>query len=107
MWLSRLATNELGARGAGSAAPTCTRVIAARRPIPVHSFGELVGNWGGQVINSGEEQLQNRRGVCLAVTHGQIDRWRFTLQRTADNGPWQQLFRVGRHKRQRAGARNQ
>jgi hypothetical protein len=36
----RLATNDLGARGAGPAATVCTRVIAARRPIPVHSFGE-------------------------------------------------------------------
>src|ERR1700730_19015554 len=67
----------------------------------------LAGYWGGQVINSGEEQLENRRGVCLAVTHGQIDRWRFTLQRTADHGPRQQIIRIGGHKRQPAGGRNQ
>jgi len=36
----RLATNDLGARGAGPAGPVCTPIIAARRPIPVHSSGE-------------------------------------------------------------------
>ena len=28
----------------------------------------LAGYLGGQVINSGEEQFENRRGVCLVVT---------------------------------------
>jgi hypothetical protein len=61
----------------------------------------LAGYSGVQVINSGEEQLENRRGVCLAITHGQIDRWCFTLQRTADHGPRQQILRIGGHKRRK------
>ena len=36
----RLATNDLGARGAGPAATVCIPIIAAQRPIPVHSSGE-------------------------------------------------------------------
>ena len=41
-----------------------------------------------QFLEPGEEQLENRRGVCLAVTHGQIDRWRFTSsgRLTTDQG---------------------
>ena len=35
-----LATNDLGERRKGPAATVCTRVIAARLGIPVHSFGE-------------------------------------------------------------------
>ena len=42
-----------------------------------------------QIFKPGEEQLENRRGVCLAATHRQIDRWRFTLWRTADHRPRQ------------------
>src|ERR1700674_717744 len=67
----------------------------------------LAGYLRGQLIHSGEEQLENRRGVCLAVTHGQIDRWCFTLQRTADHGPRQQVVRIGRQQRQPAGGRHQ
>src|SRR6266478_1331398 len=36
----------------------------------------LAGYLRGQVINSGEEQLENRRGVCLVVTEDQINRWK-------------------------------
>jgi hypothetical protein len=54
----RLATNDPGARGAGLAA------------LGLHSLQK--------------NSLRNRRSVCLAVTYGQIYRWCFTLQRTAE-----------------------
>lgn len=66
----------------------------------------LAGNLRGQVINSGEEQLENRRGVCLVVTEDQINRWRFTLQRTAGYGPGQKITRVGGQQRYGAGRRD-
>src|SRR6202011_1349084 len=113
--------------GSPAKSPRASRIQPARRPVAeeqaplpqsalassrrggrsrsTHS-ASLAGYSGGQVINSGEEHLENRRGVCLAVTHGQIDRWRSALQRTADPRPRQQILRMGGHKRQPAGGRN-
>src|ERR1700675_3953434 len=66
----------------------------------------LAGYLGGQVINSGEEQLENRRGVCLVVTEDQINRWRFTLQRTAGHGPRKKITWIGGQQRYGAGRRD-
>src|SRR6266404_6997111 len=66
----------------------------------------LAGYLRGQVINSGEEQLENRRGVCLVVTEDQINRWRFTLQRTAGYGPGKKITWVGGQQRYGAGRRD-
>jgi len=41
----RLATNDLGA-GEQAELPVCTRIIAERRPIPVHSFGQPCWRFG-------------------------------------------------------------
>src|SRR6202035_3442269 len=77
----------------------CGRSRSTRSP-------RLAGYLRGQVINSGEEQLENRRGVCLVVTEDQINRWRFTLQRTAGYGPGQKITRVGGQQRYGAGRRD-
>ena len=64
--------------------PVCTPVIAEKRPNSSPEIPSFAGCSGGQLIDFGEEQLENRRSVCLAVTYGQIDRWCFTLQRTGE-----------------------
>jgi hypothetical protein len=48
---------------------------------------------------SGEEQLENRRTVGLAVADREVDGRRCALQRPADDGPGQQISRIGGHER--------
>jgi len=59
----RLATNDLGARGAGRAATVCLPVIAARRPISVHSFGEpcWISGWSSHQFWRG---MSSGSGTC-------------------------------------------
>src|ERR1700730_57717 len=52
-----------------------------------------------ELPESGEEQLENRRTVGLAVADCEIDGRRFALQRPADDGPGQQVLRIGGHER--------
>jgi len=73
-------------------------------------FGDsvLVGQRvGSELPEPGEKQLENRRTVGPVVADRKIDGWRFALQRPADDGPGQQVPRIGGHQRQPAGGRNQ
>src|SRR6266481_2485640 len=66
----------------------------------------LAGYLGGQVINSGEEQLEDRRSIRLVVADNQVDRWGISSDRTAGYGPRKKIIWVGRQKRYGAGRRD-
>src|SRR6266446_3651436 len=70
----RLATNDLGARGAGPAVTVRTRVIAARRPIPVHSFGEpcWILGWSSHQFWRG---TFSELGTCSPCDIPPLNRW--------------------------------
>ena len=70
----RLATNDLGARGAGPAATVCTPVIAARRPIPVHSSGEPC--WiSGRSSHQFWRGMSSGSGTCSPCDIRRPNRW--------------------------------
>ena len=50
---------------------------------------------GGQVINFGEEQFEDRRSIRLVVADDQVDRWGISSDRTAGHGPRKKIAWVG------------
>ncbi len=70
------------------------------KSLPVSAGSMLLCRRGcSELPESGEEQLENRRTVGLAVTDREIDGRRCALQRPADDGPGQQISRIGGHER--------
>jgi hypothetical protein len=69
IWQRKVDVRGLGSKVCRGPPPQSARASSLRcdRSRSGHP-ARLAGYLGGQVINSGEEQFENRRGVCLVVT---------------------------------------
>src|SRR5271165_960944 len=104
-WMPRLKRGKTSERHERAISLHCA---SSRHGGPSRSTrsARLAGYPGGQVINSGEEQLQDRRSIRLVVADNQVDGWGLSLDRTAGHRPRKKIIWEDGQQRYGAGRRD-